>query len=185
PGVTPGPAGYVRKPKGTTMINITINIASEGELTAMEQKVLNALTSNDDTAAAPAPAKPAPAKAAAKKPAPKKAEPAPAEDDEEEEVEGEEEEPVKKAPARRKAAPKKAAPKKVEEPEVDEPEDDSDDAEDDAGEYSLDDAVKLATSLVSDGRAADVKTALKNAGAKRVSELKGDAIGQFIEELEG
>lgn len=153
------------------MINITINIASEGELTAMEQKVLNALTSTDDTAAAPAPAKTAPAK-----PAPN---PAPAEEVEEEE------EPTKKAPARRKAAPKKAAPKKVEEPEVDELEDDSDDAEDDAVEYSLDDAVKLATSLVSDGRAADVKTALKNAGAKRVSELKGAAIGQFVEELEG
>jgi hypothetical protein len=51
------------------------------------------------------------------------------------------------------------------------------------GGATMDDAVKLATELVSAGKAAEVKAALTDLGAKRVSELSGGAIGEFISRL--
>ena len=68
----------------------------------------------------------------------------------------------------------------VEEPAAAEPEEDLVGAE---TVHTLDDAVTLATKLVSEGKAADVKAALATAGAKRVSELKGDSISKFIKAL--
>ena len=50
-------------------------------------------------------------------------------------------------------------------------------------EPTLDMAVYRATSLLADGNMAAVKDALEKAGAKRVSELKGDAIGVFLAAL--
>lgn len=82
-----------------------------------------------------------------------------------------------------KATPAKAAPKaekKAEpEPEDDEPET----GEDDAPEVTLKDAVALATKLVSNGKAAAVKQALSDLGAKRVSELKESDVPAFISAL--
>lgn len=51
-------------------------------------------------------------------------------------------------------------------------------------EYTLKDAIAKATELVSNGRGAEVKAALAPTGAKKVSELKGDAIATFIQALE-
>lgn len=66
-----------------------------------------------------------------------------------------------------------------EEPEADEPKDDEE--EDLVGAApTLDAAVARATTLVSEGRAAEVKAALAEIGAKRVSELSGKAIAQFL-----
>lgn len=53
-----------------------------------------------------------------------------------------------------------------------------------AGEATMAAAVKAATDLVSQGKAAQVKTALAGVGAKRVSELKGKAIAEFLEALD-
>jgi len=114
--------------------------------------------------------------------------------------------PAKKAPAK-KAEPKeepKEEPKTLqeelaEEPEaaVSEPEETPDvpeepeaaeepeTAEEDAGEATLQDAVDLATKLMSSGKAADVKAVLTDAGVKRVSELKGAAISKFVNALKG
>lgn len=50
-------------------------------------------------------------------------------------------------------------------------------------EPTLDTAVSRATSLLADGNMAAVKDALEKAGAKRVSELKGDALGVFLAAL--
>lgn len=52
------------------------------------------------------------------------------------------------------------------------------------GEATMEAAVKAATDLVSQGKAAQVKTALAGVGAKRVSELKGKAIAEFLEALD-
>lgn len=49
---------------------------------------------------------------------------------------------------------------------------------------SLGDAVARATQLVSLGKKAEVKAALDVVGAKRVGELKGDAITAFLEALD-
>lgn len=55
-----------------------------------------------------------------------------------------------------------------------------------AGETpTLQDAVTKATAAISAGKQAQVKAALNAAGAKRVSELKGDGIATFINALEG
>lgn len=48
---------------------------------------------------------------------------------------------------------------------------------------TMEDAVALATKLVSAGEAARVKAALAECGAKRVSELAEDKVGVFIAEL--
>lgn len=99
----------------------------------------------------------------------------------EEPTEAPEEKPVKKV---KKAEPE---PAKKPEPEPADKDDESETAADEdeaAGdEPTLDDAVALATKLMSGGKAADVKAALGTVGAKRVSELKGSKIAAFIEAL--
>ena len=53
-------------------------------------------------------------------------------------------------------------------------------------EYTLEDAVAAATKLVSSGKAAQVKAALASAGgAKKVSDLKPENIGDFMTALKG
>lgn len=47
----------------------------------------------------------------------------------------------------------------------------------------LDVAVKRATALLADGDTTPVKNALKAAGARRVSELRGDALVAFLDAL--
>ena len=92
----------------------------------------------------------------------------------------------KAAPAAKKAAkpaPKAKAPEPVEEPEeaVEEPEEDLLGGGDDAP--TMEDAVSLATKMVSDGKTAEVKAALAAVGAKRVSEISEAKIAEFIGEL--
>lgn len=86
--------------------------------------------------------------------------------------------------AAKKAAPKaeKAAPEPEPEPE-DEPEAEAD--EDLVGDDSptMEDAVALATKLVSSGQAAKVKAALGEVGAKKVSEIKSGDIATFVNAL--
>jgi hypothetical protein len=50
---------------------------------------------------------------------------------------------------------------------------------------TLEEAVARATKLVADGKTADVKKALGEAGVKRVSELSGDKIATFMAALDG
>lgn len=50
---------------------------------------------------------------------------------------------------------------------------------------TLQDAVDLATKMVSEGKSADVKSALAEVGAARVSQLKGESIAAFLKILEG
>lgn len=83
-------------------------------------------------------------------------------------------------PAPKPTAKPKPAPKPAPEPEPDEDGDDEG-----AAEYSLDDAVQVATKLVSKGKSSDVKAALTKLGVRRVSELKGGQIGEFIGSFEG
>jgi hypothetical protein len=85
--------------------------------------------------------------------------------------------PAAKAPA----AKKTAAPKteKVEEPADDEPADDADEP----AANTLEDAVALATKMVSAGDAAKVKAALNSVGAKKVSEVPEDKVDEFIAAL--
>lgn len=45
---------------------------------------------------------------------------------------------------------------------------------------TLEDAVKLATTMVSAGRVGEIKTFLAETGVKRVSELKGEGIAAFV-----
>jgi hypothetical protein len=93
--------------------------------------------------------------------------------------------PAEAAPAAKKATAKKAAakPEPTPEPEADEAvADDSSDADADAP--TLEDAVALATKLVSAGKSKEVKAALTDVGAKRVSEVDEDKIGELIAALE-
>lgn len=85
---------------------------------------------------------------------------------------------VEEAPAPKKAAPKKAAlGAAAPEPEPE--------ADEDEGP-TLEQAIEKATELVSEGRAAEVKGALKELGiSKKVSELEGDEIAQFLEAVSG
>lgn len=89
------------------------------------------------------------------------------------------------APAPKKATTAKATPKA--EKAVEEPEEaveaDSDDEPETSNGATMEDAVALATSLVSGGKAAQVKSALAECGAKRVSELAEDKIPAFIAAL--
>jgi len=94
--------------------------------------------------------------------------------------------PAKRSPkaavvASPESAPSAATPAGPEEDIV--VEDDEDDDTEDAGVYTLQDAVSKATELVAAGKAAAVKKALTSVGAKRVSELKGDAISSFMNAL--
>lgn len=90
-------------------------------------------------------------------------------------------------PAAKKAtsAAKKAAAKPEPTPEPEEAESADEDLLGDDEAPTMADAVELATELVSDGRSADVKAALAEAGAKRVSELKGAGIATFVNTLRG
>lgn len=88
------------------------------------------------------------------------------------------------------AAPAKAAPAKTQgkapakptpEPETAvEPEPEADEAP--AG-ATLEEAVALATKMVSNGEAAKVKKALGTVGAKKVSEVSADKVDEFISAL--
>ena len=55
---------------------------------------------------------------------------------------------------------------------------------DEADSYTMKDAVAVATKFVRNGKAAEVKAALKQFGASRVSELDADDIGGFIAALD-
>jgi len=83
------------------------------------------------------------------------------------------------APAKKAAAPKATKAKAEPEPDEDEV---ADDAAEDSG-TSLEDAVKLATKMVSNGEAAKVKAALGEVGAKKVSEIPEDKVDEFIAAL--
>lgn len=87
--------------------------------------------------------------------------------------------PVEKAaaPAKKAAAPK-ATPKAEEPAEDDTAGDDSGD-----GGATLEEAVALATKMVSNGEAAKVKAALGEVGAKKVSEIPEDKVDEFIAAL--
>lgn len=93
--------------------------------------------------------------------------------------------PAAAAPAKaaKKAAPK--AEKSAPEPEPEEePEAEADEdlvGGDDAP--TMEDAVALATKLVSSGQAAKVKAALGEVGAKKVSEIKAGDIATFVNAL--
>lgn len=150
-------------------ITVAISVADDQPYTTREAAVIAAMQAHPSNGAAAA-LEPNPALqatkeilAAAEKPAPKRA---------------------PKAASTRAAVLEDTPEPVVEaapEPAVEEPEEDLVGAE---TVHTLDDAVTLATQLVSDGKAPAVKAALAVAGAKRVSELKGDAISAFINELQ-
>lgn len=85
----------------------------------------------------------------------------------------------KDAPA--PAAKEEPAPEPTPEPI---PEEDGKDEQEDVTEVTMDTAVEVATALIGDGRQKDVKDALKELGARRVSELKGDKIAAFVKALQ-
>lgn len=96
--------------------------------------------------------------------------------------------PAKAAPAAEKPAAKatkaKPEPKAEPEPETGDDEPDATPSADEEGDGpTMQDAVELATKLVSNGEAKRVKEALADAGAKRVSELKADKVADFIAAL--
>lgn len=82
------------------------------------------------------------------------------------------------------AAAKKPA-KKVVEPEPEEEDEDlvGGDAEDEDEGPTMEDAVRIATELVSSKQAPKVKAALADAGVKRVSDLKPKDIAGFVNAL--
>lgn len=85
------------------------------------------------------------------------------------------------APAKPATAKKAAASKPKAKPE---PETDEDEGEDETeGGASKEDAVALATKMVSNGEAAKVKAALVEVGAKKVSEIPEDKVDEFIAAL--
>lgn len=95
------------------------------------------------------------------------------------------------AKAAKKAAPKaeKAAPEPEPEAEPEGNDNAGDDATDDGEDLvggdgpTMEDAVALATKLVSSGQAAKVKAALSEVGAKKVSEVKDEDIATFVNAL--
>ena len=101
-------------------------------------------------------------------------------------------EPEAKEEAPKRRTRKAAAPKPDPEPEPDESDadvsvdditaDDDDDADEGEG-GSVDDAVDRATALVQAGKQSAVRAALKEVGAKRVSELKPAQVGEFLAAL--
>jgi hypothetical protein len=94
-----------------------------------------------------------------------------------------------KAPAAPKAAPAKKAAAKPEptpEPEpVDEPEVEAEDdlMGDGEGPVTRDDVVAMASALLSRGGSADLKKALNEVGARRVSEIADADLGRFAKLL--
>ena len=82
-------------------------------------------------------------------------------------------------PAKKAVAPKpKPAPKPAPEPE---PEETSDDEA--AAEYTVKDALAIASPIVSAGRAREVKDCLTQVGAMKVSEVPAEKLGEFIQLL--
>ena len=156
------------------MSTITLNL--EIPLTDDDRKVLSTLLGDapvievpalkgEPEEAAPAPKKKAPAK----KSAPAKKEPekaAPEADDEPDEFASDE--AVKESP--KKAAPKKAAPAK------------KDDAPAEGGDKRKT-AIELGSIALGEGRADEVRAALEDLGASRVSQLKEDQLDDFIKAL--
>lgn len=155
-------------------ITATITVNDDEAYTAREAAILSAFQAHPAGTAAPAAAAPVAA-------------PAPTA-----------ETPAAKAPAKRtpKAAPAPEAEASttpaVLDTTLDQPADEPEAAADEAligtvvetKEYTLDDAVTAATNLINEGKVADVKAALAQAGgAKRVSELKGDNITAFMTAL--
>jgi hypothetical protein len=78
------------------------------------------------------------------------------------------------APAKKAAA---AKPEPTPEPEAEAP---AEEASSDDAEPTLEDAVALATKLVQGGKSAEVKAALGEVGAKRVSEVGEDKIADLM-----
>lgn len=96
-------------------------------------------------------------------------------------------------PAKKAAAPKpkaEPAPEPEEAEEVaDEPEEEAEEAAEEpkakSGGVTVDEATKLATKMIGDGKADKVREALKAAGAKRVSALDDDNVNDFMEAING
>lgn len=90
-------------------------------------------------------------------------------------------EPEKPAPAPRKAPATPAPSKPAPEPEstTEAPAEDVSEAEE-SDEDGKSEAIRLATSLVHDGRGVEVRDALKEVGAKKVSDLNGKTTGAFL-----
>jgi len=142
------------------------------ELSNTDAAVLRALVNSLDPEwpAENTPEKPTRSTRRTSRRAAKKPEPAP-----EPEPEQPAEEATTEAPAaEEKPAPAAKKPEPAPEPEPEQP------AEDDGDEDPMDKAVRLATALVQDGRGTEVRGVLKELDAKRVSDLKGDALASFI-----
>lgn len=90
---------------------------------------------------------------------------------EEPEAETPAEEPEEAAPAPEKAPAKSAPTKPAPKPEK---------AAESDSEDGKAEAVRLATSLVQDGRGAEVRSALNEVGAKKVSDLNGKSLDGFL-----
>ena len=83
------------------------------------------------------------------------------------------------APAKKAVAPKpKPAPKPAPEPESEETSDDEA-----AAGYTTQDALAIASPIVSAGRTREVKDCLTQVGAKKVSEVPAEKLGEFIQLL--
>lgn len=140
-------------------LNIEIKDASEADVKRLAEAVSVAMCATPVTVTTPAPA-PAPVPEEKPAPAPKKK--------------------ARKKPAPAPTpAPEEPAPAPAPAPE--EPTTAPEDAGSDEG--LLDVAVKRATALLAEGDTTPVKEALKAAGARRVSQLKGDAIQVFLDAL--
>lgn len=88
-------------------------------------------------------------------------------------TEPKDEAPKAATPAKKAAAPKpKPAPK---------PEETLDDEA--AAEYTVQDALAIASPLVASGRTREVKDCLTQVGAKKVSEVPAEKLGEFIQLL--
>ena len=94
-------------------------------------------------------------------------------------TEPKDEAPKAATPAKKAVAPKpKPAPKPAPEPE---PEETSDDEA--AAEYTVKDALAIASPIVSAGRTREVKDCLTQVGAMKVSEVPAEKLGEFIQLL--
>lgn len=94
-------------------------------------------------------------------------------------TEPKDEAPKAATPAKKAVAPKpKPAPKPAPEPE---PEETSDDEA--AAEYTVQDALAIASPIVSAGRTREVKDCLTQVGAMKVSEVPAEKLGEFIQLL--
>lgn len=94
-------------------------------------------------------------------------------------TEPKDEAPKAATPAKKAVAPKpKPAPKPAPEPE---PEETSDDEA--AAEYTVKDALAIASPIVTAGRTREVKDCLTQVGAMKVSEVPAEKLGEFIQLL--